>query len=109
MTQTPQNVQNVPVKSIDQDIKNLSDHITEVSQNLTFAADQRQAKIDAMSAELADRLRMIQIVNQFKTFDNFVHETIILDGKIKGVKETLTYLPLPTPPAAPDTAGPENE
>lgn len=100
---------NVPVKSIDQDIRDLSDHIKDVTQNLTAAADQRQAKIDAMTAELADRKRMIQVINQFKTFENFIHETIILDGKIKGVQETLTYLPPPTAPAMPDTAGQESE
>lgn len=92
--------QPAPVQSIDEDIKNLSNHITQVSQNLTIAADQRQAKIDAMTEELRDRERMINTINQFKNYDHFVHETIILKGKIQGVRETLTYLPTQTAPIA---------
>lgn len=64
-----------------------------VSEEVTPVTDQRQARIDAITSELADRQRIINIINKFGGFDPFVASTLKLEGVKNGLLESITLAP----------------
>lgn len=98
----------VPVQHITTDDTDGTRLTVTEDTNLSFAIDQRQARISAMTEELQERHRIIAMVSQFGGFQQFQEATAKLAGHLDGLKESLVYVPAqpaPLPPAFLESEG----